>query len=89
MDICTVYAPVYDHGRRIEAVPVLWARAAWEGRILFLNDSHYGSLFATEADVARYWNGEPITPLTVAQILEMAAGRRTWDDWQRYKGVKA
>lgn len=85
MIIETVYAPVHDAaGWAVEAVAVMYARTA--GRetrpVLFLNDRHYGDVFATREDARAYILKEPhARPLTAAQVVELAHGRRTYEDY--------
>ncbi|MBO5728089.1 MAG: hypothetical protein J6Q14_03770 [Oscillospiraceae bacterium] len=87
MTIETVYTPVHDAaGWAVEAVAVMYARTA--GRetrpILFLNGRHYGDVFATRDDARAYILKEPhARPLTPAQIVEMAHGRRTYADYSK------
>ena len=87
MIVNTVYAPVHDAaGWAVEAVAVMYARNAGHGSraVLFLNNRHYGDVFATRDDARAYILKEPhARPLTAAQVVELAHGRHTYEDYIR------
>lgn len=86
-----VYTPVYTaHGWQVLPVPVQYAHSH-DNKLLFLNGQHYGLIYATAEDALRYIDKaipQP-RPLSVAEVVALADGRRNANDYLKARAKEA